>query len=167
MLEQARSLDEAIDLIKRRPVLVPDLYLIADGHSGETAVVERSPTRAEVRRSRDILAVANHALTPAFASDKESQRLRDYIQRKNRTDVLFRAAELARIPALWATFDRATGKLTGETFTWRSEAEAAALQGPIAVDALPQLIAVALDDRGVARETESAPHHNEHLCRSR
>ena len=79
VLEQARSLDEAIDLLKRRPVLVPDLYLIADGHSGETAVVERSPTRAEVRRSRDILAVANHALTPAFASDKESQRLRDYL----------------------------------------------------------------------------------------
>lgn len=79
VLEQARSLDEAIDLIKRRPVLVPDLYLIADGHSGETAVVERSPTRAEVRRSRDILAVADPALTPAFASDKESQRLRDYL----------------------------------------------------------------------------------------
>lgn len=74
------------------------------------------------------------------------------------------AAELARVPALWATFDRATGKLTGATFTWRSEAEQAALQGPIAVDALPQLIAVALDDNGVARETESAPHHNEHLC---
>lgn len=74
------------------------------------------------------------------------------------------AAEFARVPALWATFDRATGKLTGETFTWRSEAEAAALQGPIAVDALPQLIAVALDDSGVARETESAPSHNEHLC---
>lgn len=30
------------------------------------------------------------------ASDGPSQRLRDYIQRKNRTDVLFRAAELAR-----------------------------------------------------------------------
>jgi len=56
-------------------------------------------------------------------------------------------AKLARIPALWATFDRQTGKLTGETYTWRSEAEAAAVQGPIAVDALPQHIVVALDDR--------------------
>ena len=76
----------------------------------------------------------------------------------------FDDAELARIPALWATFDRQAGKLTGATYTWRSEAEQAAIQGPIAVDALPQHIVVALDDRGVARETESAPHHNEHLC---
>lgn len=75
-----------------------------------------------------------------------------------------RSAEFARVPFLWATFDRATGKLTGETFTWRTDAETAALQGPIAIDALPQHIAVALDDNGVARETESAPTHNEHMC---
>ena len=74
------------------------------------------------------------------------------------------AAELARVPALWATFDRAAGKLTNATYTWRSEADTAALMGPIAVDGLPQHIVVALDDRGVARETESAPFHNEHLC---
>ncbi len=73
-------------------------------------------------------------------------------------------AEFARIPALWATFDRAAGKLTGETFTWRSEAEDAAQRGPVAVDGLFQLIAVALDDRGVARNVESAPSHNEHMC---
>lgn len=73
-------------------------------------------------------------------------------------------AEFARIPALWATFDRAAGKLTGETFTWRSEAEGAAQRGPVAVDGLFQLIAVALDDRGVARNVESAPSHNEHMC---
>ncbi len=73
-------------------------------------------------------------------------------------------AEFARVPALWGTWDRAAGKLTGETFTFRSEAEDAARGGPIAVDGLFQLIAVALDDRGVAREVESAPSHNEHGC---
>ncbi len=79
VLESAHTLDEAIAIIKQQPVLVPDLYLIADGKSGESAVVERSPTRATVRRStdsRDLLALANHALTPEFAGDKESERLR-------------------------------------------------------------------------------------------
>ena len=79
VLESAHTLDEAIDIIKQQPVLVPDLYLLADGKSGESAVIERSPTRAAVRRSkdsRDMLALANHALTPEFHGDKESERLR-------------------------------------------------------------------------------------------
>lgn len=82
VLESAQSLDEAIAIIKDSPVLVPDLYLIADGKTGESAVVERSPTRAAVRRSRDsggVLALTNHALTPEFQGDKESERLRTYL----------------------------------------------------------------------------------------
>lgn len=91
VLESAHTLDEAIAIIKEHPVLVPDLYLIADGKSGESAVVERSPTRAAVRRSSarpnlagsepkgSVLALANHALTPEFAGDKESEQLRTYL----------------------------------------------------------------------------------------
>ncbi len=79
VLESAHSLDEAIAIIKKQPVLVPDLYLLADGKTGESAVVERSPGRAAVRRSRDsgdILGLANHALTPEFQGDQENERLR-------------------------------------------------------------------------------------------
>ncbi len=82
VLESAHSLDEAIAIIAENPVLVPDLYLIADGKTGESAVVERSPTRAAVRRSpkpSGVLALANHALTPEFQGDKESERLRIYL----------------------------------------------------------------------------------------
>lgn len=79
VLESAHTLDEALTLLKSRPVLVPDLYLVGDGNTGEAAVLERSPTRAEVRRSRDVLAVANHALSPAFSTDKENARLRNYL----------------------------------------------------------------------------------------
>ena len=79
VLERAHSLDEAIAVAKEHPVLVPDLYLFADGHSGEAAVIERSPTRFEVVRSKDVIAVANHARTAPFAGDKANERLRTHL----------------------------------------------------------------------------------------
>lgn len=79
VLERAHSLDEAIAVAKEHAVLVPDLYLFADGKTGEAAVVERSPTRFEVTRSRDVIAVANHARSAPFAGDKANERLRTYL----------------------------------------------------------------------------------------
>jgi isopenicillin-N N-acyltransferase-like protein len=78
VLENARSIDEAVAIVKRQPVMVPDFYLMGDGKTGESAVIERSPTRTEVRRSRDTTLLTNHALTPAFAKDVENDRLRRY-----------------------------------------------------------------------------------------
>jgi tetratricopeptide (TPR) repeat protein len=79
VLERAHSLDEAISVAREHAILVPDLYLFADGKSGEAAVVERSPTRFEVVRSKDIISVANHARTAPFAGDKANERLRTYL----------------------------------------------------------------------------------------
>lgn len=76
IMERAHTLDEAIALVQSRPVFVPDLYLLGDGNLREAAVIERSPTRSVVRRSRDVLGVANHALSPEFQTDRESFRLR-------------------------------------------------------------------------------------------
>ncbi len=93
VLERAHSLDEAIAVAKEHVVLVPDLYLFADGKTGESAVVERSPTRFEVVRSKDILGVANHARTAAFAQDKANERLRTYLTsgaRQTRVDELLK-----------------------------------------------------------------------------
>ena len=79
ILEEAHTLHEAIALVKKTPVMVPDFYLLGDGKSGESAVVERSPTRAEVRRSKDVTLLTNHALQPAFAGDAENDRLKRYM----------------------------------------------------------------------------------------
>jgi len=76
IMESAHTLDEAIALVQSRPVFVPDLYLLGDGNLREAAVVERSPTRSIVRRSHDVLGVANHALSSEFQGDRESHRLR-------------------------------------------------------------------------------------------
>jgi tetratricopeptide (TPR) repeat protein len=79
ILENARTLDEAITMVRKTPVMVPDFYLLGDGKSGESAVVERSPKRTEVRRSKDVTVLANHALLPAFQSDTENDRLKRYL----------------------------------------------------------------------------------------
>jgi len=79
ILENAHSLDEAIAMIKKTPVMVPDFYLLGDGKTGESAVIERSPTRVEVRRSRETTLLANHALSQAFAGDAENDRLKRYM----------------------------------------------------------------------------------------
>jgi isopenicillin-N N-acyltransferase like protein len=79
ILENAHNLDEAIAMIKKTPVMVPDFYLIGDGKTGESAVVERSPRRVEVRRSKDVTLLANHALLPAFQGDAENDRLKRYM----------------------------------------------------------------------------------------
>jgi tetratricopeptide (TPR) repeat protein len=79
VLENSRSLKEAIEILGRHKVLVPDFYLIGDGKTGEAVVVERTPTRLEVRRPKDgLLPLANHGLTKAMTADRKNLRLRDY-----------------------------------------------------------------------------------------
>lgn len=93
VLERAHTLEEAIAVAQEHPALVPDLYLFADGKSGEAAVIERSPTRFSVTRSRDVLAVANHARTAPFANDQANERLRTYLTsgaRQTRADELLK-----------------------------------------------------------------------------
>ncbi len=103
VLEQAHTLDEAIALLKSQPVLVPDLYLIADGKSGESAVIERSPTRASVRRSKDALGIANHALSPEFQNDVANQALKTQ---------LTSGARMTRVEELLARYH---GRIDAET----------------------------------------------------
>ncbi len=82
-LENARSIDDVVQLVRKTPVMVPDFYLVGDGKTGESAVIERSPTRVEVRRAGpgrgDVTLLTNHALSPAFAGDAENDRLKRYL----------------------------------------------------------------------------------------
>lgn len=82
VLEEAHSIDEAIAIVKKAPVMVPDFYMLGDGKTGESAVIERSPTRTEVRRTGPrggLTVLANHAIQPAFVGDAENDRLRRYM----------------------------------------------------------------------------------------
>jgi hypothetical protein len=82
IMEQARSIDDVVALVKKTPVMVPDFYLVGDGKTGESAVIERTPRRLEVRRSNradGTMLLANHALSPSFAADAENDRLKRYL----------------------------------------------------------------------------------------
>jgi isopenicillin-N N-acyltransferase like protein len=93
IMEEARSVDDVIKMVKATPVMVPDFYLVADGKTGEAAVLERSPKRLEVRRTNatlkgtlglgtgasDSIVLTNHALTQAFSGDAENDRLKRYL----------------------------------------------------------------------------------------
>jgi hypothetical protein len=79
IMENAHSIDDAVAMVRDHQVMVPDFYLVGDGKTGESAVIERSPTRTEVRRSRDTTLLTNHALTAPFAKDAENDRLKRYL----------------------------------------------------------------------------------------
>jgi isopenicillin-N N-acyltransferase-like protein len=82
IMEQARSVDDVVALVKKTPVMVPDFYLVGDGKTGEAAVIERTPRRTEVRRASRAdatIALTNHALAPSFAADAENDRLKRYL----------------------------------------------------------------------------------------
>jgi isopenicillin-N N-acyltransferase-like protein len=82
IMEQAHSIDEVVALVKKTPVMVPDFYLVGDGKTGESAVIERTPRRTEVRRANradGTIVLTNHALAQSFAADAENDRLKRYL----------------------------------------------------------------------------------------
>lgn len=75
----------------------PDIAEIVERIADSGREVGLSSLRADRLNPRFMAALRRGGQTAlTTASDGPSQRLRDYIQRKNRTEVLFRAAELAR-----------------------------------------------------------------------
>jgi acyl-CoA:6-aminopenicillanic acid acyl transferase len=82
IMESARSIDDVVAMVKKTPVMVPDFYMVGDGKTGESAVIERTPRRLEVRRSNradGTMLLANHALSQTFAADAENDRLKRYL----------------------------------------------------------------------------------------
>lgn len=82
IMEQAKSVDDVVALVKKTPVMVPDFYLVGDGKTGESAVIERTPRRTEVRRvnrADGTILLTNHALAQSFAADAENDRLKRYM----------------------------------------------------------------------------------------
>jgi len=77
VLQHADSLDAAIGIIRDSQVFVADCYLVADGETGEAAVVEKTPLRCAVRRpaaGEASLVCSNHFLTPELEADAANVR---------------------------------------------------------------------------------------------
>jgi tetratricopeptide (TPR) repeat protein len=79
VLERASSIPEALKIIKRYKVMVPEALLLADGKVPRAVVVELSPGQVVVRESaRGLLGVTNHFLDKRYKADASNDWLRRY-----------------------------------------------------------------------------------------
>jgi hypothetical protein len=79
VLEQARSIEDVERLLRQQAPMVTDIYVVGDGKSGATAVIERGQSRMDVRRPRaGHITAANHLISPTFSGDAKDKGLRDY-----------------------------------------------------------------------------------------
>jgi tetratricopeptide (TPR) repeat protein len=80
ILENANDVKEALAIIKKHQVMVPEALLIADGKAPEAVVVELSPKQVVVRRAKgEAIGVANHLLDNKFKGDASNNWLRRYL----------------------------------------------------------------------------------------
>lgn len=93
LLENARSLDEAIAVLEHAEPLGAATFVLGDGKSRRWAVVERSPKKIEVRRDPSTPAVGDLFGGISFADDPLVDRARRTRPIEQRVD---RATELAR-----------------------------------------------------------------------
>jgi isopenicillin-N N-acyltransferase like protein len=95
VLEQARTLDEAIKLIESSATLGSAVIAVIDGTSGKWVQIERTPSKAIVERSPRSAVLGDVLTTNALASDPENDRARRMLPTQSRVD---RAARLLRTP---------------------------------------------------------------------
>ena len=78
VLEGARSIDDAIAIIGRDAPMASHILLLADGKTGESAVVERAPGRAlGIVRDPTTTVLANHYRTAPLNADPKDARVRE------------------------------------------------------------------------------------------
>ena len=105
MLQNAGSLQEAIDIVAGSVVSVADIYFITDGKTGQAVTVEKTPLRWAVRRVEgNHMICSNHFLTEQLKDDPGNIRYRAQgtsLDRHRRMDQLVSASlgELDRTEA--------------------------------------------------------------------
>lgn len=73
VMQRARTLQQAFKIIADSHVFVCDSYLIADGETGQAAVVEKTPLRCAMRNSeQDYIICSNHFLTDELKDDEKN-----------------------------------------------------------------------------------------------
>jgi hypothetical protein len=106
VLERARNLTEAVGILQKALVFVSDIYVVADGKTGELAVVEKTPTRCAVRRADSRILAANHPETPDFAGARLAASSTSLYRRERLEELLAREGRLDATSALRVLRDR-------------------------------------------------------------
>ena len=97
VLQHARTLDEAVGIIRRREVFVSALFLVGSRADGRFIVVEKTGTRTEVHEEtgQPFLVSANHYRTPGLRDDPlnlEFMRVDTSVSRDRRANELLAGA---------------------------------------------------------------------------
>jgi len=95
VLEQARTLDEAIKLIEGSATLGSAVIVVIDGTSGKWVQIERTPSKAIVERSPKSVVLGDVLTTNTLSSDPENDRARRMLPSQGRVE---RAARMLRAP---------------------------------------------------------------------
>ena len=95
VLEQSKTLDEAVKLVEQTPTLGSALFILVDGASGKWVLVERTPSKAIVERAPKVPAFGDVLTTNSLAQDPDNDRSRRMLPTGARVD---RAAHLVRGP---------------------------------------------------------------------
>jgi hypothetical protein len=95
VLEQGKTLDEAIKLVESTPTLGAAVFVIVDGTTGNWVIVERTPSKAIVERNPKQPAIGDILTTNTLASDPENDRAKRLLPSVPRAE---RAAKLVKTP---------------------------------------------------------------------
>jgi hypothetical protein len=95
ILEQAKTLDEAVKMVESTQTLGAAVVVLVDGATGRWLVVERTPSKAIVEKTPRLPVVGDVLTTNALASDPENDRARRSLPTIARVE---RAAKLVRAP---------------------------------------------------------------------
>jgi len=95
VLEQARTLDEAIKLIEGSATLGSAVFAVVDGTSGKWVQIERTPSKTIVERNPRSQALGDVLTTNALSGDPENDRAKRMLATPSRVE---RAARLLRAP---------------------------------------------------------------------
>jgi hypothetical protein len=94
ILEQAKTLDEAVKLVEQTPSLGSAVIVLVDGTTGKWLIVERTPEKAIVERNPKLPVFGDTLTTNALSSDPENDRAKRMLA-PGRVE---RAARLVRSP---------------------------------------------------------------------
>jgi len=95
VLEDCKTLDEAVKLIEQTPTLGSAVIVIVDGATGKWFVVERTPSKAILEKSPKQPAFGDVLTTNALSQDPENDRARRMLASGTRVD---RAVRLVKAP---------------------------------------------------------------------
>jgi len=94
ILEQAKTLDEAVKLVEQTPSLGSAVITLVDGTTGKWLIVERTPEKAIVERNPKLPVFGDTLTTNALSSDPENDRAKRILAPGR----IERAARLVRSP---------------------------------------------------------------------